>query len=53
MEVVCTAPRQDIATVVKLALEEDVDVIAISSLATRPPPATRPRPLAEDGRAAT
>ncbi len=34
MEVVYTAPWQDIAAVVKLALEEDVDVIGISSLAT-------------------
>ena len=34
MEVVYTAPWQEIATVVKLALEEDVDVIGISSLAT-------------------
>ena len=31
MEVVYTAPWQEIATVVKLALEEDVDVIGISS----------------------
>ncbi len=34
MEVVYTAPWQDIAAVVKLTLEEDVDVIGISSLAT-------------------
>ena len=34
MEVVYTAPWQEIAAVVKLALEEDVDVIGISSLAT-------------------
>ena len=34
MEVVYTAPWQEVATVVKLALEEDVDVIGISSLAT-------------------
>ena len=34
MEVIYTPPWQDIATVVKLALEEDVDVIGISSLAT-------------------
>ena len=34
MEVVYTPPWQDIAAVVKLALEEDVDVIGISSLAT-------------------
>ena len=34
MEVVYTPPWQDIATVVKLALEEDADVIGISSLAT-------------------
>ena len=34
MEVVYTPPWQEIATVVKLALEEDVDVIGISSLAT-------------------
>ena len=34
MEVVYTPPWQDIATVVKLAREEDVDVIGISSLAT-------------------
>jgi methylmalonyl-CoA mutase C-terminal domain/subunit len=34
MEVVYTAPWQEIATVVQLALEEDVDVIGISSLAT-------------------
>jgi methylmalonyl-CoA mutase C-terminal domain/subunit len=34
MEVVYTAPWQEIAAVVELALEEDVDVIGISSLAT-------------------
>lgn len=34
MEVVYTAPWQEIGTVVKLALEEDVDVIGVSSLAT-------------------
>ena len=34
MEVVYTPPWQDIPAVVKLALEEDVDVIGISSLAT-------------------
>ena len=34
MEVVYTPPWQDIPTVVKLALEEDVDVIGVSSLAT-------------------
>ena len=34
MEVVYTGPWQEIAAVVKLALEEDVDVIGISSLAT-------------------
>lgn len=34
MEVVYTPPWQDIATVVKLAMEEDVDVIGVSSLAT-------------------
>jgi methylmalonyl-CoA mutase C-terminal domain/subunit len=34
MEVVYTAPWQQIPAVVKLALEEDVDVIGISSLAT-------------------
>jgi methylmalonyl-CoA mutase C-terminal domain/subunit len=34
MEVVYTAPWQHIATVVQLALEEDVDVIGVSSLAT-------------------
>ncbi len=33
MEVVYTAPWQQISSVVKLALEEDVDVIGISSLA--------------------
>jgi len=34
MEVIYTPPWQEIATVVKLATEEDVDVIGISSLAT-------------------
>ena len=34
MEVVYTAPWQEIGTVVKLALEEDVDVIGVSSLST-------------------
>lgn len=34
MEVIYTGPWQEIAMVVKLALEEDVDVIGISSLAT-------------------
>ena len=34
MEVIYTAPWQRIPTVVKLALEEDVDVIGVSSLAT-------------------
>jgi methylmalonyl-CoA mutase C-terminal domain/subunit len=34
MEVVYTPPWQEIPTVVKLATEEDVDVIGISSLAT-------------------
>ena len=34
MEVIYTPPWQSIAAVVKLALEEDVDVIGISSLAT-------------------
>ncbi len=34
MEVVYTPPWQDIATVVKLAAEEDAEVIGISSLAT-------------------
>ena len=34
MEVVYTPPWQDITTVVKLAMEEDVDVIGVSSLAT-------------------
>ncbi|MEP7208987.1 MAG: cobalamin-dependent protein [Casimicrobiaceae bacterium] len=34
MEVLYTPPWQEIATVVKLAMEEDVDVIGISSLAT-------------------
>lgn len=34
MEVIYTPPWQEIASVVKLAMEEDVDVIGISSLAT-------------------
>jgi methylmalonyl-CoA mutase C-terminal domain/subunit len=34
MEVIYTPPWQEIATVVKLAMEEDADVIGISSLAT-------------------
>jgi len=34
MEVVYTPPWQDLAAVVKLALEEDADVIGVSSLAT-------------------
>ena len=34
MEVIYTAPWQQIEAVVKLALEEDVDVIGVSSLAT-------------------
>jgi methylmalonyl-CoA mutase C-terminal domain/subunit len=34
MEVIYTAPWQSIAGVVKLALEEDVDVVGVSSLAT-------------------
>lgn len=34
MEVIYTPPWQEITTVVKLAMEEDVDVIGISSLAT-------------------
>jgi len=34
MEVIYTPPWQEIPTVVKLAMEEDVDVIGISSLAT-------------------
>jgi methylmalonyl-CoA mutase C-terminal domain/subunit len=34
MEVIYTPPWQEIATVVKLALEEDADVIGISSLST-------------------
>jgi methylmalonyl-CoA mutase C-terminal domain/subunit len=34
MEVVYTPPWQEIAAVVKLAIEEDADVIGISSLAT-------------------
>ena len=34
MEEIYTPPWQEIATVVKLAMEEDVDVIGISSLAT-------------------
>ncbi|MBL4589019.1 MAG: cobalamin-dependent protein [Alphaproteobacteria bacterium] len=34
MEVIYTAPWQEISTVVKLVQEEDVDVIGLSSLAT-------------------
>lgn len=34
MEVIYTPPWQEIRTVVKLATEEDVDVVGISSLAT-------------------
>ncbi|MDX2316692.1 MAG: cobalamin-dependent protein [Gammaproteobacteria bacterium] len=34
MEVIYTSPWQDVAAVVQLALQEDVDVIGISSLAT-------------------
>jgi methylmalonyl-CoA mutase C-terminal domain/subunit len=34
MEVIYTPPWQEIRTVVKLAMEEDVDVVGISSLAT-------------------
>lgn len=34
MEVIYTPPWQEIAAVVKLALQEDVDVVGISSLAT-------------------
>jgi methylmalonyl-CoA mutase C-terminal domain/subunit len=34
MEVIYTPPWQEISTVVKLAIEEDADVIGISSLAT-------------------
>ena len=34
MEIVYTPPWQEIPTVVKLAMEEDVDVIGVSSLAT-------------------
>jgi len=34
MEVIYTPPWQEIAAVVKLAIEEDVDAIGISSLAT-------------------
>ncbi|HML07271.1 MAG TPA: cobalamin-dependent protein [Xanthobacteraceae bacterium] len=34
MEVVYTPPWQSIAAVVKLAMEEDIDVIGVSSLAT-------------------
>ena len=34
MEVVYTPPWQDIAAVVKLAVEEDADVVGVSSLAT-------------------
>jgi methylmalonyl-CoA mutase C-terminal domain/subunit len=34
MEVIYTPPWQEVSAVVKLAIEEDVDVIVISSLAT-------------------
>ena len=34
LEVVYTAPWQEIPTVAKLAMEEDIDVIGVSSLAT-------------------
>jgi methylmalonyl-CoA mutase C-terminal domain/subunit len=34
MEVIYTPPWQEVATVVKLAIEEDAEVIGISSLAT-------------------
>lgn len=34
MEVIYTPPWQEISTVIKLAVEEDADVIGISSLAT-------------------
>ncbi len=34
MEVIYTPPWQEIAAVVKLAMQEDVDVIGVSSLAT-------------------
>ncbi len=34
MEVIYTPPWQEIAAVVKLAIEEDIDVIGVSSLAT-------------------
>ncbi len=34
MEVIYTSPWQDVAAVVQLTLQEDVDVIGISSLAT-------------------
>lgn len=34
MEVIYTPPWQEIATVVKLAIEEDADVVGVSSLAT-------------------
>jgi len=34
MEVIYTPPWQEVATIVKLALEEDAEVIGISSLAT-------------------
>ncbi|MBI2314407.1 MAG: cobalamin B12-binding domain-containing protein [Betaproteobacteria bacterium] len=34
MEVIYTPPWQEISAVVKLAMEEDVDVIGVSSLAT-------------------
>jgi len=34
MEVIYTSPWQDVAAVVQLALQEDVDVVGVSSLAT-------------------
>jgi len=34
MEVIYTSPWQDVAAVVRLALQEDIDVIGVSSLAT-------------------
>lgn len=34
MEVIYTSPWQEVATVIKLAIEEDAEVIGISSLAT-------------------
>jgi pivalyl-CoA mutase small subunit len=34
MEVVYTGPWQEIAVIVKLALEEDVDIVGVSTLAT-------------------